>query len=148
MPYSNGSGQYPRTPKVIPLYASGCTKPVAFVNVVKRLLYKTVDGQRHFVKIPPGIAFDDGVWQAASDYGAAEIEVTDGSAGNVYTTTLATFLKHAEVVNRGFGRQLVLRFTYWRKNGEPSEVERLTEVQAARAETSLMQQLSLFGGGR
>jgi hypothetical protein len=148
LPRTQERGQYPRIPKPIPLYAPGCTKPVAFVNLQRRLLYKTVDGHRHFVRIPPGIAFDDGVLQQASDYGVTDIEVIDGTSPHrdTYRCTLDTFLRHAEPVNRGHGRQLALRFSYWRKNGQPSEVERQAEQQAARAEAAGMKQLELFGG--
>ncbi|RIK26715.1 MAG: hypothetical protein DCC55_39820 [Chloroflexi bacterium] len=139
-------GQYPRTQNT-PLYVTGRDKPVAFVNQQRRLLFKTVDGRKHFVKIPPGIAFDDDVLHQAGELGATDIEVTDGASPHrdTYRCTLDTFLRHAEVVNRGHGRQLVLRFTYWRKNGQPSEIERQAEQQAARAEAAAMQQGSLFG---
>lgn len=131
----------------IPLHAPGVAKPVAFVNPQRRLLYKTVDGRKHFVKVPPGIAFDDDVLRQAGELGATDIEVTDGASPHrdTYRTGLSTFLRHAEVVNRGHGRQLVLRFSFWRKNGQPSEVERQEEQQAARAEAAGMKQLDLFG---
>ncbi|RIK36217.1 MAG: hypothetical protein DCC55_27965 [Chloroflexi bacterium] len=141
-------GQYPRTQNT-PLYVTGRDKPVAFVNQRRRLLFKTVDGRKHFVKIPPGIAFDDDVLRQAGELGATDIEVTDGTSPHrdTYRTGLSTFLRHAEVVNRGHGRQLVLRFTYWRKNGAPSEIERQAEQQAAKQAAASVVQLGLFGGG-
>jgi hypothetical protein len=142
---SRERGQYFSAPK-IPLYVTGHDKPVAFVNPQRRLLYKTVDGQRHFVKIPPGIAFADDVLLQASALNVTHIEVTDGTSPHrdTYRCTIDTFRQHAEVVNRGHGRQLVLRFSYWRKNGAPSEVERQAEAQAAKAEAAGMKQLGLF----
>jgi hypothetical protein len=139
--------QYLRTRKNIPLYATGHNKPVAFVDPHRRLLRKTVNGQKHFVKLPPGIAFADNVLRQASELGAVDIIVTDRASPHrdTYCCTLETFLRHAEVVDRGFGRQLVLRFSYWRKNGQPSEIEHKAEAQAAKAEAASMRQLSLFG---
>lgn len=129
----------------IPLYAPGIDKPVAFVNLQHQLLHKMT---RHFMRIPPGIAFDGDVLRQAEEWGVTDIEVTDGVSPHrdTYRCTLDTFLRHAEVVNRGHGRQLVLRFSFWQKNGQPSEMERQAEQQAARAEAGGMKQLELFGG--
>lgn len=143
--HSTRGEQYFRTPKIVPLYAPGVAKPVAFVNPQRRLLYKTT---RHFMQKPPGIAFDDGVLQQASDYGVTDIEVTDVTSHHrdTYRCTFDTFLRHAEPVkDRGYGRQLVLRLSYWRKNGQPSEMERQEAAQAARTEAAGMKQLNLFG---
>lgn len=147
LPRASGGVKTRRT-SIHPLYVPGRDRPVAFVNVPARLLYKTVDGRKHFVKMPPGIAFDDDVLRRAVELGAVNVQVTDSATNpaNHYTVELATFLRHAEVVNRGFGRQLALRFAYWRKNGAPSEVEHQAEAEAQRAAAAEMQQLGLFVG--
>lgn len=87
--------------KNIPLHAPGVQSPVAFVDPSRRLLFKTVDGKRHFVKIPPGIAFDDDVLRQAGELGATDIEVIDSASAHpdTYRCTMDTFLRHAEVVN-------------------------------------------------
>lgn len=130
----------------IPLYAPGRDRPVAFFSPPLRLLHKTVaDGRRHFLKVPPSIAFDDDILRQAGELGAVDIAVTDGSTGAIYRCTLGVFRAHCEVVDRGFGRQLCLRFTWWSRNGAPSEAEQHEAAEDARRRSAEVVQLQLFG---
>lgn len=131
--------------KPVPLFVAGREKPVAFFSPRQKLLYKTIDGRKHFVRVPPGLAFDDGILQQAGNLGAVDIAVTDGATGDAYRCALETFLSHCEVVDRGYGRQLVLRLAWWSRNGQPSEMERIRSTQEAKAAAAEVQQLGLFG---
>ena len=88
------------TQRNIPLYAPGITKPFAFVNPNLKLLYKTVDGRRHFVRIPPGIAFDDDILRQAGNLGAVDIAVSDSEERAIYRCSLDTFLRHCLLYKR------------------------------------------------
>ena len=77
-------------------------------------LYKEVLGSRHFLGVPPGIAFDVTIIDKARRAGVVNLEVKDRETLRVYSTTLERFDKYAFPVSRGHGEQLGLAFTYWK----------------------------------
>jgi hypothetical protein len=77
-------------------------------------LKKQLDGSRHFLRKPAGIAFDDAILRAAERAGARSVWVRDRETGDVYTCQLADFALHAVKVDRGFGLQYCLPFAFWR----------------------------------
>lgn len=87
-------------------------------------LCKTVDGSRHFLRQPPGIAFDAAILAQAADLGAARVRVTDRETGNTYRATLAAFTEHGVKIDRGFGVQVCLPFTFWQREtpGAPRQL--------------------------
>ena len=77
-------------------------------------LRKQLDGSKHFLRKPPGIAFDDAILRAAELAGARSVQVRDRETGDVYTCQLSEFALHAVKVDRGFGLQYCLPFVFWR----------------------------------
>jgi len=130
----DGSGRRPSVGN--PSTDRGVTQDLRGANgrIVARIdgdcLKKQVDGSRHFLRKPAGIAFDASILEAAERSGVRVVWVRDRETGDTYTCPLADFGLFAVKVNRGFGPQLALPFTFWR-------------VQRAGAP----RQLTLFGAG-
>ena len=82
------------------------------------VLSKRVKASKHFLKVPPAIAWDTEALSQAAKAGAYKIEVTDIEAGVTYGTTLHHFMEHAFSVNRGWGCQLALPLDGWTKRGK------------------------------
>lgn len=122
--------------QTVPLFATGKNKPVAHFD--SRNL-KLISGRNQFLTTPPGIAFDVSVYEQAKQLGGQVIEVTLLTTGDIYSTSFDTFSKFAVPFNRGFGKQIALPIGYWRKNNQPSEMEKRAEQQAAKTS-----QLSMF----
>lgn len=93
-------------------------------------LKKQIDGSKHFMQRPPGIAFDTAILEAAERAGVVVAWVRDRESGDVYTCQLDAFRQHGRPLDRGFGPQVCLPFTFWR-------------VRRAGAPV----QLALFGAG-
>ena len=87
-------------------------------------LKKQVDGSRHFRQKPAGIAFDAVHPRISGAGGARVVWVRDRETGDVYTCQLADFALYGVKVNRGFGPQTCLTFTFWRvrRVGEPVQL--------------------------
>jgi len=90
-------------------------------------LKKQVDGSRHFMRKPAGIAFDAAILEAAERAGVRVVWVRDRETGDTYTCQLADFAQHAVKVDRGFGLQYCQPFTFWRvrRAGEPVQLSLL-----------------------
>lgn len=99
------------------------------------VLYKSVRGSLHFLRRPPGIAFDVASLEQAQGAGAEEVVVVDRETGRVYTADIAHIRRFGVLFNRGFGSQIVLPFRLWSASGDGPP--------AAPAE-SKPQQLALF----
>lgn len=87
-------------------------------------LKKQLDGSRHFLQKPAGIAFDAAILDAAERAGVRSVWVRDRETGDAYTCQLQDFALHAVKVDRGFGLQWCLPFTFWRvrRAGEPVQM--------------------------
>lgn len=90
-------------------------------------LCKALDGSKHFLRQPAGIAFDRAILQQAQDLGAVRVWVKDRETGATYRATLETFLQHGVRLNRGFGDQLCLPFSFWQahQRGETKQLRLL-----------------------
>ena len=51
-------------------------------------LYKTVNSSKHFLKIPPAIAFDISTLEDAERAGAVRVQVKDRDTGTSYKATI------------------------------------------------------------
>jgi hypothetical protein len=87
-----------------PIYAGG--KVVGKVEGIT--FHKSLKASRHFLKIPPAIAFDASTLEDAEKAGAVKVQVTDQETGTIYKTTIAQIRDYGFRVNRGFGDQIAL----------------------------------------
>jgi hypothetical protein len=114
-------GKHTPTPTAC-LLRNGAGRVVATVD--GDCLKKQVDGSKHFLQKPPGIAFDAAILEAAERAGVQLVRVRDRETGDVYACQLSEFALHAIRVDRGFGLQWCLPFAFWRvrRAGEPIQL--------------------------
>jgi hypothetical protein len=84
--------------------------------------YKTIDGSRHFLRVPPAICFDEKSLKEAEQAGAVHVAVTDRETGKAYHASIRFVWENGFKVNRGFGNQIALPFDKWQITGEPSQL--------------------------
>jgi hypothetical protein len=84
--------------------------------------YKSVDGSRHFLRIPPAICFDVLSLKEAERAGAVYVEVTDRETGKAYRVSIRFIWEHGFKVNRGFGDQIALPLGQWQIIGTPLQL--------------------------
>lgn len=114
--------------EAISLYAAN-GRVVAQVR--RGVLEKQVDGSRHFLRKPAGIAFDDAILRQADELGAQQVRVRDRETGVVYLTTVDAFARLGVKVDRGFGVQVCLPFAYWQTQtpGAPQQLGLFAECR-------------------
>jgi hypothetical protein len=83
---------------------------------------KTVDGSRHFLRVPPAICFDMKSLLDAERAGAVTVEVIDRETGRVYRATIQLVWDIGFKVSRGFGDQIALPFNLWQVAGDPLQL--------------------------
>ena len=86
-------------------------------------LCKQVDGSKHFLRKPAGIAFDAAILAQAAELGAARVWVKDRETGNTYRATLDAFTQHGVKLDRGFGAQVCLPFNFWQQQRPGAPVQ-------------------------
>jgi len=91
-------------------------------KVEKDTFYKTVDGSRHFLRIPKAICFDEQSLREAERAGAVQVAVTDRETGKAYHASIQLVWDSGFRVNRGFGNQIALPFDKWQIAGEPLQL--------------------------
>jgi hypothetical protein len=72
-----------------------------------------VQGSRHFLRRPPGIALDAESLRQAEAAGATSVSITDQETGITYTAAFETIREHGIHVDRGLGIQVGLEFQWW-----------------------------------
>jgi hypothetical protein len=82
-------------------------------HLVDRELHKEIDGTRHMLHSPRGIAFDVAILEAARRAGCELVQVFDKTSGTTYRAAFTEFDTHGVRLNRGFGPQVCLPLTYW-----------------------------------
>jgi hypothetical protein len=82
-------------------------------HVIGDIFYKKVSGTKHFLRSPPGIAFDVSSIEAATKAGALFLNVMDGDTGCIYAASLATLGMKGIRLNRGHGAQIALPMAHW-----------------------------------
>ena len=90
-------------------------------------LCKQIDGSKHILRKPHGIAFDRDILHGAEAAGAVRVWIRDRETGDVYRAELAAFWRYGVKLNRGFGDQVVLPMTFWcvQRAGEPVQLSLL-----------------------
>ena len=90
-------------------------------------LCKQIDGSKHILHKPHGIAFDRDILDRAEAAGAGRVWIRDRETGDVYRAELAAFWQYGVKLNRGFGDQVVLPMTFFRvqRAGEPVQLSLL-----------------------
>jgi len=82
-------------------------------KIIEHVFIKTVIGSVHFLRTPPGIAWDVDAVREAESKGAKYLEVIDSEKGKKYFCTIKTFWEKGFSVNRGYGKQWELKFKHW-----------------------------------
>jgi hypothetical protein len=72
-----------------------------------------VQGSRHFLRQPPGIALDAESLRQAQAAGATSVSITDQETGITYTAAFETIRERGFRFDRGFGEQVGLEFQWW-----------------------------------
>lgn len=75
--------------------------------------YRRVEGSRHFLKKPAGIANDLAALAEAERLGADRCRIVDSETGIEYLCALPIIYEFGSHIDRGFGQQLALPFAYW-----------------------------------
>jgi hypothetical protein len=78
--------------------------------------YKSIKGSKHFLRVPPAIAFDVSSLDDAEEAGAVKVQVVDQETGIVYKSTIQHIREYGEEFNRGFGNQIFLVLEGWVKS--------------------------------
>jgi hypothetical protein len=86
-------------------------------SVKDGVFIKTVKASKHFLRVPPAIAFDIDSLKRASEAGAHTVRVIDTDCNRVYVAPISTIWSKGFEVNRGFGRQIALLLKYWNTVG-------------------------------
>jgi len=113
------------------LRADATGKVVAVIS--GGVLRKAVSASHHFLRVPPAIAFDTSILDAARQAGVSRVEVTDRETGRVYTAALADFDRWGVPINRGFGEQRALPLARWQVT-RPGEGRQLALWGAERCD--------------
>lgn len=87
-------------------------------------LRKDIDGPKHMLHSPRGIAFDVAILDTARRAGCELVTVFDKASGTTYRAPFTEFDVHGVKLNRGFGPQVCLPLTYWRaeRPGQPVQL--------------------------
>lgn len=85
-------------------------KPVA--RIENRSYIKTVSGSRHFLRVPPAIAFDADTWDAYRHL-FDSVQVTDRDTLAIRSLTADQFDSKRFEIDRGFGRQYAVVLDAW-----------------------------------
>ncbi len=106
--------------------SSGSTPIRAGGHVVGKVkgdtFYKSVDGSRHFLRVPPAICFDVQSLKDTEQVGAVYAEVADRETGKVFHASIRLIWENGFKVNRGFGDQIALPLDKWEIVGEPLQL--------------------------
>ena len=87
-------------------------------------LCKEIDGSKHILHKPHGIAFDRDILDRAKAAGAVRVWVRDRESGDVYRAELAAFWRSGVELNRGYGEQVALPMAFWhaQRGGESAQL--------------------------
>ena len=78
---------------------------------------KRLRASRHFLRVPPAIAFDVESLVEAEQAGAGVIRIEDADSARVYAATMADVRRRGFVIERGHGAQLAVPLGAWRVSG-------------------------------
>lgn len=97
-------------------------------KVTGEIFYKKLDSRKHFLRKPPAIAFDEKSIDKAVGYGAKRVLVFDTHKEETYTAKISQIYKDGMKVDRGFGKQIALPLSYWKKESAKSTQLELLNV--------------------
>ncbi len=106
-----------RHPKTTPIYVRGRSTPIGFVK--GQTFHKSIQGSKHILQKPQGIAFDRSTLVDAERAGAFFAQVTDGESGTVYRAAIDDIWRYGFPVKRGYGDQVALALQRFSVNGRP-----------------------------
>jgi hypothetical protein len=72
--------------------------------------------REHFLTNPPAIAFDVQSLDQAERAGAQSVEIFDSDSGHTYRAAISTIRARGFFLNRGFGEQIALSLSEWRRD--------------------------------
>jgi hypothetical protein len=81
---------------------------------------KHIVGSKHMLRRPLAIALDLGSLADAEDAGARYVEIFDSETGRHYQAAVSTIRARGFELDRGFGRQVALLLSEWRRDAEPA----------------------------
>ena len=92
------------------------------------MFVKKLDSRKHFLKVPPAIAFDKSSINKAERYGAKMLSVYDTYKKVFYTAKIKSLRENGMNINRGFGNQIALPLQFWKKESvdEQKQMELLS----------------------
>lgn len=82
-------------------------------EVIDGKFIKHVKGSRHFLKVPPAIAFDEKSISDAIQAGAKQAVVVDEETGIVYHCPIIRIIGWGFYFDRGYGKQIALIMEKW-----------------------------------
>ena len=85
--------------------------------------FKRITGSKHFLRVPPAIAFDISSLEEAEAVGAQNVDVLDEETGQKYFSSIRNIREKGFVIDRGFGHQLALPLSYWRLDDESEIID-------------------------
>ena len=91
-------------------------------KVEDNTFYKSIHGSRHLLRRPPAIAFDISSILDAESVGATYAKVTDLDSGHSYHAPIKKIIEKGFNLNRGFGDQIALLLSEWRRDDEPKQL--------------------------
>jgi len=82
-------------------------------HVVGNVFYKVLSGSKHFLQVPPSIAFDSKSLHDAFREGAEIVRIKDKETGTVYESHINTIMAQGFKINRGHGKQIAHLIKDW-----------------------------------
>jgi len=92
---------------------------------------KSVFASRHFLRVPPAIAFDVSALRDAERVGAVCVEVFDHESSKTSCAPIALIWERGFRVHRGFGEQIALALNEFQIKGEALQLNFFEEVRDA-----------------
>jgi hypothetical protein len=87
-------------------------------EVQDNTFFKRVSGSRHFLRIPPAIAFNLETIEQAVKFGAVNICVTDSDDDAEYWSLIKVIQAKGVKFERGHGPQIYLPMKWWSSAGK------------------------------
>jgi len=93
------------------------------------VLKKKVKRSKHFFRVANAWGVDRATLEEAMVKGVECVELYDEETGDTYSASVDDFLRWGWVLDLGYGSQIFLRETRWRKNGHGRVQEKAIKQQ-------------------
>ena len=87
-------------------------------EVREDIFHKSVNGSKHFLRVPKAIANDIKVLNEAEKAGAKWVQILDKETDQTYKATIAHIRESGFPINRGWGKQIALPMNGWIQSGQ------------------------------